>query len=205
MNLYHVTKFSPYFSLTLYCFYAKISSFMPVLTIGIVLDSFYLLVSYSEKFSAWVWSLPFAVNVNLKPQGKNKIPSSCTTKPKTSRQNQRPHGKIKYYTAAKTKFLMAKANTHAKTKAILLLLWSIWFCLEVFGFAVTLAGHHRVSKIALKKWNTNLCWNIPSGKTRLPFQMFHCSGCSRNFKLERRTKFWSCSIYLPTGFSGIFL
>ena len=81
----------------------------------------------------------------------------------------------------------------------------VWFCLEVFGFAVTLVGHHRVSKMALKKWKTNLCWNIPSGKTRLPFQMFHCSGCSRNFKLERRTKYWSCSIYFPTGFSGIFL
>ena len=65
MNLSHVTKFSPYFSLTLHCFYAKTSSFMPVLTIGIVLDSFYLLIFYSEKFSAWVWSLPFAVNMNL--------------------------------------------------------------------------------------------------------------------------------------------
>ena len=65
MNLYHVTKFPPYFSPTLYCFYAKMSSFIPVLTIGIVLDSFYLLVFYSEKFSAWVWILPFAVNVNL--------------------------------------------------------------------------------------------------------------------------------------------
>ena len=43
-------------------------------------------------------------------------------KPKNLTANQRPHGKIKYYTAAKTKFLMAKANTHGKTKAILLLL-----------------------------------------------------------------------------------
>ena len=139
MNLYQVTKFSPYFSLTLYCFYAKISSFKPVLTIGIVLDSFYLLVSYSEKFSAWVWSLPFAVNVNLKPHGKNKIPHA--------RQNQKPHGKIKYY-KAKTKFLMAKANTHGKTKAILLLLWSIWFCRKVFGFALrfsVLPWHFRAT------------------------------------------------------------
>ena len=52
VNLYHVTKFPPYFSPTLYCFYAKMSSFIPVLTIGIVLDSFHLLVFYSEKFSA---------------------------------------------------------------------------------------------------------------------------------------------------------
>ena len=65
VNLYHVTKFSPYFPFTLYCFYTKISSFMPVLTIGIVRDCFYLLIFYSEKFSTWVWRLPFAVNVNL--------------------------------------------------------------------------------------------------------------------------------------------
>ena len=51
LRLYHVTKFSPYFPFTLYCFYTKISSFMPVLTIRIVLDCFYLLIFYSEKFS----------------------------------------------------------------------------------------------------------------------------------------------------------
>ena len=38
---------------------------MSVLTIGIVRDCFYLLIFYSEKFSIWVWRLPFAVNVNL--------------------------------------------------------------------------------------------------------------------------------------------
>ena len=38
---------------------------MPVLAIGIVCDCFYLLIFYSEKFSTWVWRLPFAVNVNL--------------------------------------------------------------------------------------------------------------------------------------------
>ena len=65
MNLYHVTKFSSYFPFTLYCFYTKISSFMPVLTIGIVRGCFYLLIFYSEKFSTWVCRLPFAVNVNL--------------------------------------------------------------------------------------------------------------------------------------------
>ena len=65
MNLYHVTKFFPYFPYTLYCFYTKISSFIPVLTIGIVRDCFYLLIFYSEKFSTWVWHLPFAVKVNL--------------------------------------------------------------------------------------------------------------------------------------------
>ena len=65
VNLCHVTEFSPYFPFTLYCFYTKISSFMPVLTIGIVRDCFYLLIFYSAKFSTWVWRLPFAVNVNL--------------------------------------------------------------------------------------------------------------------------------------------
>ena len=51
VNLYHVTKFSPYFPFTLYCFYIRISSFMPVLTIGIVRDCFYLHIFYSDKFS----------------------------------------------------------------------------------------------------------------------------------------------------------
>ena len=37
---------------------------MPVFTIGIVRDWFYLLIFYCEKFSTWVWRLPFAVNVN---------------------------------------------------------------------------------------------------------------------------------------------
>ena len=65
MNLYHVTKFSPYSSLTVYCFYTKISEFMLVLSTRIVLDCFYLLIFYSEKFSTDVRRLPYAVNVNL--------------------------------------------------------------------------------------------------------------------------------------------
>ena len=36
----HLIKFSPYFPFTLYCFYPKISSFMPILIIGIVPDCF---------------------------------------------------------------------------------------------------------------------------------------------------------------------
>ena len=57
MSLYHVTKFPPYFPFTLYCFYTKISSFMPVLTKGIVRDCFYLLIFNSEKFSTWICSI----------------------------------------------------------------------------------------------------------------------------------------------------
>ena len=56
---------------------------------------------------------------------------------------------------SKTKNRTAKTNAHGKTKAILLLLWSIWFCREffgqycrkifcfcreVFGFTVTVVG-----------------------------------------------------------------
>ena len=51
VNLYHMTTFSPYFPFTLYCFYTKTSSFMPVFTLGIVRDCFYLLIFYFEKFS----------------------------------------------------------------------------------------------------------------------------------------------------------
>ena len=65
MNLYLVTKSSPYFAFTVYCFYTKITSLMPVLSTRIVLDCFYLLIFYSEKFSTDVCRLPYAVNVNL--------------------------------------------------------------------------------------------------------------------------------------------
>ena len=34
----------PYFPFTIYCFYTRISSFMPVLSVRIVLDCFYLLI-----------------------------------------------------------------------------------------------------------------------------------------------------------------
>ena len=58
VNLYHMTKFSPYFPFTVYCFYTKISSFMPVLSLRIVLDCFYLVIFYSEKFSTDVCHMP---------------------------------------------------------------------------------------------------------------------------------------------------
>ena len=38
---------------------------MPVLSTRIVLDCFYLLIFYSEKFSIDVCRLPYTVNVNL--------------------------------------------------------------------------------------------------------------------------------------------
>ena len=38
---------------------------MPVLSTRIVLDCFYLLIFYSEKFSTDVCRLPYAVNLNL--------------------------------------------------------------------------------------------------------------------------------------------
>ena len=62
MNLYHLPKFSPYFPFTLYCFYTKISSFMPVLTIWVVLDVCICFFLFWEILNM---SLTFAVNVNL--------------------------------------------------------------------------------------------------------------------------------------------
>ena len=51
----YVTKCSP-LSFTVY--YLLISSFRSVLSRRIVLDSFYLLIFYFEKFSTWIWRLP---------------------------------------------------------------------------------------------------------------------------------------------------
>ena len=65
MNMYHVTKFSLYFSLTVHYFITNISSFPPVLSKRIVLDCIYLLSFYFKNFSTSIWRLPFPVNVTL--------------------------------------------------------------------------------------------------------------------------------------------
>ena len=49
---------------------------MPVLSTRIVLDCFYLLIFYSEKFSTDVCRLPYAVNVNLNLSIDTKTTSS---------------------------------------------------------------------------------------------------------------------------------
>ena len=94
----------------------------------ILLSAFLLCRNYGGPQLSWQ---------NQKPHGKTENLTAKTKtsrqKQNTSRQNQKPHGKTKYFTA-KTKYLTAKANTHGKTKAILFLQWSIWFCHEVFCF-----------------------------------------------------------------------
>ena len=52
---------------------------MPVLSKRIVLDCFYLLIFYSEKFSTDVCRLPYAVNVNLNLSIMSYIPPAQTT------------------------------------------------------------------------------------------------------------------------------
>ena len=56
--------------LPVYYFYSKISSFTPVLSIRIVLDSCYLLFFYSEEYPTWLWRLSCVVNVTLNPSIK---------------------------------------------------------------------------------------------------------------------------------------
>ena len=115
-------------------------------------------------------------NLTAKPKTSRPKPNTSQQKPNTSWQKQIP--------TAKPKLFCFCCEVFGFAVRFLVLPWGFCFCLEVFGFAV-LVGH----QMALKKWNTNFFWN----KTG-PFQMFHCSGRSRNFKLERRTKNWSCSI-----------
>ena len=73
VNWYHMTKFCPELSLTVYYFYTKISSFTLALSKGIVLDSFYRLIFYSEKFSISIWRLSFVVNVTLNLCNKSSL------------------------------------------------------------------------------------------------------------------------------------
>jgi len=68
-------------------------------------------------------------------------------------------------------------------------------------------------KMVAKAWNwyqrwlwrngtRTSAWNIPSGKTGLPFQMFFCS---QKFSTGTTQPKKLCSIYFPTGFSRNFL
>ena len=79
-----------------------------------------------------------------------------TTKPKTWRQNQRPHSKAKYFIALKPNTARQKQIPTAKPKLFcffcevfgfavrfLVLPWGLWFCRDVFVFALTVLGHHR--------------------------------------------------------------
>ena len=59
MNLYPVTKFFPYFSFTVYCFYTKISSFIQKNRSGLFLTAYVLF------WETDVCRLPYVVNVNL--------------------------------------------------------------------------------------------------------------------------------------------
>ena len=73
--------------------------------------------------------------------GKTK---NLTAKTKTSRQNQKPHGKNKI-PCGKTKNLTAKPNTSQLRYLVfavkyLVLLRGLWFCREGFGFVVKYFG-----------------------------------------------------------------
>ena len=122
------------------------------------------------------WKAPLASMYQTKYDSVLWWPTTVTAKPKTSpqkqntsRQNQKPHdknkiphGKTKNLTA-KTKYLTAKPKTsrqnqilHSKNKIALVLPWvfaffhSIWFCREIFGFAVT------VVRYSLCQWRENV-------------------------------------------------
>ena len=54
-------------------FNTQISSCTLLLSIRIVLNCVYLLIFYFEKFSTWIWQLPYAVNVTLNRVIKNHV------------------------------------------------------------------------------------------------------------------------------------
>ena len=83
-----------------------------------------------------------------------------TTKPKTWRQNQRPHSKAKYFIALKPNTARQKQIPTAKPKLFcffcevfgfavrfLVVPWGLWFCRDVFVFALTVLGHHHRDKL----------------------------------------------------------
>ena len=68
--------------------------------------------------------------------GKTK---NLMVKAKTSRQNQKPHGKNKI-PHGKTKNLTAKPNTSQQKQNSFGFAVGVWFCREVFGFCCEVFG-----------------------------------------------------------------
>ena len=103
--------------------------------------------TYKRKFISplWYWWNPslellICCTTSKRCERNNFTAHNChgktknvTAKTKTSRQNQKPHGKIKI-SHDKTKNLTEKPKT-SRQKVFC-------FCREVFGFAVIVVGHH---------------------------------------------------------------
>ena len=88
MNLYHITKFSLYLSLTVFLLLQNITSFTIFSSTRVVLGYFYLPIFYFEKFSTCVCRLSFAVNVILNPCKSDKETCPRITRP--SEPNEQP-------------------------------------------------------------------------------------------------------------------
>ena len=93
------------------------------------------------------WKAPLASMYQTKYDSVLWWPTTVTAKPKTSRQkqntsrqNQKPHGKTKYFTQQKQNSF-SFAVGFCFFSQYLVLPWSLWFCREVFGFAVTVVRY----------------------------------------------------------------
>ena len=64
-NLYHVTELLVYLSFTAHYFYTLISSFTQLFIHKNCLSNFYLLIFNVEKFSTWIWRLPYTWSLTL--------------------------------------------------------------------------------------------------------------------------------------------
>ena len=82
-----------------------------------------------ETWQVWWWSM-----VAHNCHGKTK---NFMAKAKTSRQNKKPHGKNKIpHSKSKIALFCRGYLLLLWGNGIWFLLWSIWFCREVFGFVV---------------------------------------------------------------------
>ena len=85
---------------------------------------------YQTKYDSVLW---WPTTVTAKPKTSRQ-------KQNTSRQNQKPHGKTKYFTQQKQNSF-SFAVGFCFFSQYLVLPWSLWFCREVFGFAVTVVRY----------------------------------------------------------------
>ena len=98
-----------------------------------------------------VMAKPKTWRQNQKPHGKTKDlmakPNTSQQKPNTSRQKQIPMAKPKLFRSCSEVFGFATRYFVFAVRyfgfAVMFLSWGFWFCCDVFGFAVTVVGHHK--------------------------------------------------------------
>ena len=140
---------------------------------------------YQTKYGSVLW---WPTTVTAKPKTSRR-------KQNTSRQNQVLHSKNKKALVLPWVFAFAVRYLVFAVK-YLVLPWGIWFCREVFGFAVTVVGHRTVQftfsggKISVRVYPCWICCPLRH------FIRYVCSksGKSNNYFSQPLLSAFSCGL-----------